>query len=44
MQRKNVHLPDVLDARVKAAAKKLEMSVAEFIRRALEAALEKVSG
>jgi hypothetical protein len=44
MQRKHVHIPDALDARVKDAAKKLEMSVAEFIRRALEAALEKNSG
>lgn len=44
MQRKHVHIPDALDARVKAAAKKLEMSSAEFIRRAIEAALEKAGG
>ena len=41
MQRKHVHIPDALDARAKACAEKLEMSVAEFIRRAIEAALEK---
>jgi predicted DNA-binding protein len=40
MQRKHIHLPDALDARVKATAAKLEMSMAEFIRRAIEAALE----
>ncbi|MGY6161866.1 ribbon-helix-helix domain-containing protein [Paraburkholderia strydomiana] len=44
MQRKHEHLPDALDARVKAAAAKLEMSMAEFIRRAIEAALEKNDG
>jgi predicted DNA-binding protein len=41
MQRKHILLPDALNARVKAAAEKLEMSAAEFIRRAIEAALEK---
>jgi hypothetical protein len=41
MQRKHVHIPDALDARAKACAEKLEMSLAEFIRRAIEAMLEK---
>ena len=40
MQRKHILLPDAIDARVKVAAAKLEMSIAEFIRRAIEAALE----
>jgi predicted DNA-binding protein len=41
MQRKHIHIPDGLNVRIKAAAEKLEMSMAEFIRRAIEAALEK---
>ncbi|MGF6772901.1 putative DNA-binding protein [Paraburkholderia sp. GAS199] len=44
MQRKHIHLPDALDARVKVAAKRLEMSIAEFVRRAIEAMLEKNGG
>jgi uncharacterized protein YmfQ (DUF2313 family) len=44
MQRKHVHIPDVLDVRAKACAEKLEMSLAEFIRRAIEAMLERNSG
>ena len=44
MQRKHIHVPDALDARAKACAEKLEMSLAEFIRRAIEAMLEKNGG
>jgi len=41
MKRKHIHIPDALDSRAKACAEKLEMSMAEFVRRAIEAALEK---
>ncbi|WP_168794470.1 hypothetical protein [Paraburkholderia aromaticivorans] len=41
MQRKHIHIPDSINDRAKACAEKLEMSLAEFIRRAIEASLEK---
>jgi predicted DNA-binding protein len=44
MQRKHIHVPDALDARAKACAETLEMSFAEFVRRAIEAMLEKNGG
>jgi hypothetical protein len=37
-------IPDALQARVKACAARLEMSAAAFVRRAVEAFLEKHRG
>jgi predicted DNA-binding protein len=36
MQRVNYHLPEPVHAKLKALAEKLDMSVAELIRRAVE--------
>ncbi|MFM0663303.1 ribbon-helix-helix protein, CopG family [Paraburkholderia sediminicola] len=44
MRRQHLHLPDAITARVKACAARLELSAAEFIRRAIEAFLERNSG
>lgn len=44
MRRQHLHLPDALAARVKACAAHLEMSAAEFVRRAIEAFLERNNG
>jgi predicted DNA-binding protein len=44
MQRKHIHVPDAINKRVKACAERLEKTVSEFIRRAIEVALEKNGG
>ncbi len=44
MKRTHIVLPDALKARAKECAKKQEQSLAEFIRRAIEAMLEKNGG